>query len=124
MLSRQSGRCNVFRVHAGAVDYTIIAVYFAVVLGIGFVARRQVHTGLDFFLSGRTLGKGEGLAGQAGSELLGGWAELAGVVLDRAGRSGGQGCLGGGAVAYESPQYQQLFGCTAEDPRNRTSGRR
>jgi uncharacterized sodium:solute symporter family permease YidK len=33
----------------------ILAVYFVVVLGIGFVARRQVHTGLDFFLSGRSL---------------------------------------------------------------------
>ena len=27
-----------FRVHAGVVDYAIIAVYFAVVLGIGFAA--------------------------------------------------------------------------------------
>ena len=44
-----------FRVHAGVVDYGIIAVYFAVVLGIGFAARRAVHTGLDFFLSGRSL---------------------------------------------------------------------
>jgi hypothetical protein len=38
----------VFRVHAGVVDYAILAVYFVVVLGIGFVARRQVHSGLDF----------------------------------------------------------------------------
>jgi len=45
----------VFRVHAGVVDYAIIAVYFAVVLGIGFAARRAVHSGLDFFLSGRSL---------------------------------------------------------------------
>jgi SSS family solute:Na+ symporter len=44
-----------FRVHAGAVDYAILAVYFLVVLGIGFVARRYVRTGLDFFLSGRSL---------------------------------------------------------------------
>jgi hypothetical protein len=44
-----------FRVHAGAVDYAILAVYFVVVLGIGFAARRQVHSGLDFFLSGRSL---------------------------------------------------------------------
>ena len=44
-----------FRVHAGVVDYAILAVYFAVVLGIGLAARRQVHTGLDFFLSGRSL---------------------------------------------------------------------
>jgi SSS family solute:Na+ symporter len=44
-----------FRVHADAVDYAILAIYFVVVLGIGLVARRQVHTGLDFFLSGRSL---------------------------------------------------------------------
>jgi SSS family solute:Na+ symporter len=44
-----------FRVHAGVVDYAILAVYFVVVLGIGFVARRYVRTGLDFFLSGRSL---------------------------------------------------------------------
>jgi solute:Na+ symporter, SSS family len=37
------------------VDYAILAVYFAVVLGIGLAPRRQVHTGLDFFLSGRSL---------------------------------------------------------------------
>jgi hypothetical protein len=34
-----------FRVHAGVVDYAILAVHFAVVLGIGLAARRQVHTG-------------------------------------------------------------------------------
>jgi SSS family solute:Na+ symporter len=44
-----------FRVHAGALDYAILAVYFVVVLGIGFMARRYIHTGLDFFLSGRSL---------------------------------------------------------------------
>ena len=44
-----------FRVHAGAVDYAILAIDFAVVLGIGFAARRAVHSGLDFFLSGRSL---------------------------------------------------------------------
>ena len=36
-------------------DYTILAVYFVVVLGIGFAARRSVRTSLDFFLSGRSL---------------------------------------------------------------------
>ena len=44
-----------FRVDAAPIDYGILAVYFAVVLGIGLVARRSVHTGLDFFLSGRSL---------------------------------------------------------------------
>ncbi|MGW3954457.1 sodium:solute symporter family protein [Streptomyces sp. NPDC004752] len=36
-------------------DYTILAIYFVVVLGIGFAARRSVRTSLDFFLSGRSL---------------------------------------------------------------------
>jgi SSS family solute:Na+ symporter len=44
-----------FRIHASPVDYAILAAYFLVVLGIGFVARRYVRTGLDFFLSGRSL---------------------------------------------------------------------
>src|SRR4028119_1737107 len=37
------------------VDYLLIAVYFAFVLGIGIMARRAVSTSLDFFLSGRSL---------------------------------------------------------------------
>jgi SSS family solute:Na+ symporter len=41
--------------HPGTVDYVIIAIYFAVVLGIGFVARLSIKTDLDFFLSGRSL---------------------------------------------------------------------
>jgi SSS family solute:Na+ symporter len=36
-------------------DYAILFVYFLVVLGIGFAARRSVSTSLDFFLSGRSL---------------------------------------------------------------------
>ncbi|HEY2960566.1 MAG TPA: sodium:solute symporter family protein [Actinomycetota bacterium] len=44
-----------FRVHAGLVDYAILLGYFVVVLGIGFVAKRYVKSGLDFFLSGRSL---------------------------------------------------------------------
>ncbi|MFE9248769.1 sodium:solute symporter family protein [Streptomyces sp. NPDC007088] len=36
-------------------DYLILALYFLVVLGIGFAARRSVKTSLDFFLSGRSL---------------------------------------------------------------------
>jgi SSS family solute:Na+ symporter len=37
------------------VDYLMLAIYFVVVLGIGFVARRRVRTSMDFFLSGRSL---------------------------------------------------------------------
>ena len=43
------------RLDASALDYTILAIYFAVVLGIGAVARLSVKTDLDFFLSGRSL---------------------------------------------------------------------
>jgi SSS family solute:Na+ symporter len=43
------------RLHPSTIDYVILAVYFAVVLGIGFVARLSIKTDLDFFLSGRSL---------------------------------------------------------------------
>ena len=43
------------RLDVSALDYTILAIYFVVVLGIGFAARRSVKTRLDFFLSGRSL---------------------------------------------------------------------
>ncbi|MFD0773471.1 sodium:solute symporter family protein [Streptomonospora algeriensis] len=43
------------RLDANAVDYTLLALYFVFVLGIGFLARRSVSTSLDFFLSGRSL---------------------------------------------------------------------
>ena len=42
-------------IDAHAIDYLIVAMYFAVVLGIGVVARRQVSDSVDFFLSGRSL---------------------------------------------------------------------
>src|SRR3954465_2268704 len=38
-----------------ALDYTILGIYFLVVLGIGAVARLTIKTDLDFFLSGRSL---------------------------------------------------------------------
>ncbi|QCB52079.1 Na+/galactose cotransporter [Rhodococcus sp. PAMC28707] len=41
--------------NTNALDYVLIAVYFVFVLGIGYVARRQLSTSLDFFLSGRRL---------------------------------------------------------------------
>jgi SSS family solute:Na+ symporter len=46
---------NVLRLNVGAVDYVLIAVYFVFVLGIGYLARSQISTSLDFFLSGRRL---------------------------------------------------------------------
>ncbi|MEF3116889.1 sodium:solute symporter family protein [Streptomyces chrestomyceticus] len=43
------------RLPTNGLDYAILALYFVVVLGIGFAARRSVRTSLDFFLSGRSL---------------------------------------------------------------------
>ncbi|WP_431774654.1 sodium:solute symporter family protein [Streptomyces cucumeris] len=43
------------RLPTNALDYSILILYFAVVLGVGFAARRSVQTSLDFFLSGRSL---------------------------------------------------------------------
>ncbi|WP_344772810.1 sodium:solute symporter family protein [Gryllotalpicola kribbensis] len=43
------------RLHAGVIDYILVATYFALVLGIGFIARRSVSSSLDFLLSGRSL---------------------------------------------------------------------
>ena len=43
------------RLDVSALDYTILAIYFVFVLGIGVVARLAIKTDLDFFLSGRSL---------------------------------------------------------------------
>src|SRR5690348_17106747 len=43
------------RLNASFVDYAFVVLYFAVVLLIGFAARRRVSDSLDFFLSGRSL---------------------------------------------------------------------
>jgi solute:Na+ symporter, SSS family len=46
---------DTLRLDANAVDYGLVIAYFAVVLLIGFAARRRVSDSLDFFLSGRSL---------------------------------------------------------------------
>jgi SSS family solute:Na+ symporter len=46
---------SVLRLNVGFLDYALIAVYFVFVLGIGLIARSQISTSLDFFLSGRRL---------------------------------------------------------------------
>ncbi|MGY1711051.1 sodium:solute symporter family protein [Geodermatophilus sp. SYSU D00758] len=46
---------DALRLDASFVDYLLVAVYFGVVLMIGFAARRRVSDSLDFFLSGRSL---------------------------------------------------------------------
>ncbi len=43
------------RIHLGALDYTLLAIYFAFVLGIGWTLRRFVKSSEDFFLSGRSI---------------------------------------------------------------------
>lgn len=43
------------RLNAAAIDYVLLALYFVLVLGIGYMARKQVSSSLDFFLSGRSL---------------------------------------------------------------------
>ena len=42
-------------IDADFVDYLIVGIYFAAVLGIGLMARRHVSDSVDFFLSGRSL---------------------------------------------------------------------
>ena len=42
-------------INATWLDYLLVAIYFAFVLGIGVMARRSVSDSIDFFLSGRSL---------------------------------------------------------------------
>ncbi len=42
-------------IQLGGIDYAILTVYFAFVLGIGVVLRRSVKSSEDFFLSGRSI---------------------------------------------------------------------
>jgi SSS family solute:Na+ symporter len=46
---------SIMRMDASWVDYLLIALYFAFVLGIGLSARASVSSSIDFFLSGRSL---------------------------------------------------------------------
>jgi SSS family solute:Na+ symporter len=41
--------------HLAPIDYVVMAVYFATVLGVGWALRRLTRTSTDFFLSGRSL---------------------------------------------------------------------
>ena len=43
------------RLDVNCFDYTILAIYFALVIAIGVLARRAVATSEDFLLSGRSL---------------------------------------------------------------------
>jgi solute:Na+ symporter, SSS family len=42
-------------IDASWLDYLLVAIYFAFVLGIGVMARRSISDSIDFFLSGRSL---------------------------------------------------------------------
>jgi SSS family solute:Na+ symporter len=42
-------------IQLGAIDYTILLIYFGFVLGIGWVLRRFVKSSEDFFISGRSI---------------------------------------------------------------------
>ncbi len=42
-------------VHLSPVDYSILVLYVAFVIGIGFALKRQMKTSADFFLSGRNI---------------------------------------------------------------------
>ncbi|WPF67118.1 sodium:solute symporter family protein [Corynebacterium sp. 22KM0430] len=46
---------NTLRLDATWVDYSLVALYFVFVLGIGWAAKRRVSSSIDFFLSGRGL---------------------------------------------------------------------
>jgi SSS family solute:Na+ symporter len=46
---------GLLRLHVNPFDYTILAIYFALVIAIGVIARRAVATSEDFLLSGRSL---------------------------------------------------------------------
>jgi SSS family solute:Na+ symporter len=43
------------QIQLGAIDYAVLLVYFAFVLGIGWFLRRSVKSSEDFFLSGRSI---------------------------------------------------------------------
>jgi SSS family solute:Na+ symporter len=55
MLALASMQAAPVTANVGWVDYLIIAIYFAVTLGIGFALRSRMRSSEDFFLSGRSL---------------------------------------------------------------------
>jgi len=42
-------------IHLGVIDYSILVLYVAFVIGIGFALKQQMKTSADFFLSGRNI---------------------------------------------------------------------
>jgi solute:Na+ symporter, SSS family len=50
-----SGATSSLMLNLAPVDYLLIAVYFAFVIGIGWVLRNHLKTSADFFESGRSV---------------------------------------------------------------------
>ena len=46
---------NSSSIHLSPIDYSILGLYIAFVIGIGFALKRQMKTSADFFLSGRNI---------------------------------------------------------------------
>ena len=46
---------NQAAIHLSVIDYSILGLYIAFVIGIGFALKRQIKTSADFFLSGRNI---------------------------------------------------------------------
>jgi SSS family solute:Na+ symporter len=43
------------QIHLGGIDYALLLIYFAFVIGIGWVLKRYMKGSADFFLSGRSI---------------------------------------------------------------------
>jgi SSS family solute:Na+ symporter len=43
------------QIQVGAIDYTIMAIYVAFVLGIGWVLKRSMKSSSDFLTSGKSI---------------------------------------------------------------------
>src|SRR5438132_12419772 len=41
--------------HLGGIDYSVIAIYFLFVIGVGFLLKRKIKTGNDFLMSNRSI---------------------------------------------------------------------
>src|SRR6476646_581653 len=55
MCCARGGDRALLRLHVNPFDYTILGIYFALVITIGVISRRAVATSEDFLLSGRSL---------------------------------------------------------------------
>jgi SSS family solute:Na+ symporter len=79
--SMQPDASSTHMMHLGALDYTVIAVYFVAVLSIGLLLKNRTATGNDYFLAGREMTAWIAgisfLAANMGALELMGWAASA-----------------------------------------------